>query len=107
MHQEKYIFAQLVSFLDNFKFKRIVQKYDGDKYVKSFTCWNQLLEMMFAQLIDKSIYDMLKKQDINLTHKILLTELLDKSKINNLKIRLVQVNQICLTFNYVQLFSGH
>ena len=28
---------------------------------------------------------MLKKQDINLTHKILLTELLDKSKINNLK----------------------
>ncbi len=50
MHQEKYLFAQLVSFLDNFKFKRIVQKYDGDKYVKSFTCWNQLLVMMFAQL---------------------------------------------------------
>lgn len=50
MHQEKYVFAQLVSFLDNFKFNRIVKKYDGDKYVKSFTCWNQLLVMMFAQL---------------------------------------------------------
>lgn len=50
MHQEKYVFAQLVSFLDNFKFRRIVKKYDGDKYVKSFTCWNQLLVMMFAQL---------------------------------------------------------
>lgn len=85
MHQEKYVFAQLVSFLDNFKFRHIIQKYYRDKYVKSFTCRNQLLEMMFAQLIDKSIYDMLKKQDINLTHKILLTELLDKSKINNLK----------------------
>ncbi len=50
MHQEKYVFAQLVSSLDNFKFRRIVQKYDGDKYVESFTCWNQLLVMMFAQL---------------------------------------------------------
>ena len=50
MHQEKYVFAQLVSFLDNFKFRRIVQKYDGDKYVKSFTYWNQLLVLMFAQL---------------------------------------------------------
>ena len=50
MHQEKYVFAQLVSFLDNFKFRRIVKKYDGDKYVKTFTCWNQLLVMMFAQL---------------------------------------------------------
>ena len=50
MHKDKYIFAQLVSFLDRSKFNRIVQKYDGDKYVKSFTCWNQLLVMMFAQL---------------------------------------------------------
>lgn len=49
MHQDKYLFAQLVLFLDNFKFRRIVQKYDGDKYVKSFTCWNQQLVMMFAQ----------------------------------------------------------
>ena len=51
MHKDKYIFAQLVSFLDRSKFNRIVQKYDGDKYVKSFTRWNQLLVMMFAQLI--------------------------------------------------------
>ncbi len=50
MHKDKYIFAQLVSFLNRSKFNRIVQKYDGDKYVKSFTCWNQLLVMMFAQL---------------------------------------------------------
>ncbi len=50
MLKDKYIFAQLVSFLDRSKFNRIVKKYDGDKYVKSFTCWNQLLVMMFAQL---------------------------------------------------------
>ena len=50
MNIDKYIFAQLVSFLDRSKINRIVKKYDGDKYVKSVTCWNQLLVMMFAQL---------------------------------------------------------
>ena len=32
----------MVEFLDNYKFLRIVKKYDGNKYVKHFTCWNQL-----------------------------------------------------------------
>jgi len=44
MHKDKYVFAQLASFLDRSKFNRLVAKYDGDKYVKSYTCWNQLLE---------------------------------------------------------------
>ncbi|MDY3978850.1 MAG: IS4 family transposase [Tidjanibacter sp.] len=50
MHKDKYVFAQLVSFLDNDKFRRIVAKYEGDKYIKHFTCWNQLLALMFGQL---------------------------------------------------------
>ena len=49
MHKDKFIFAQVVSFLDRSKFNRIVQKNDGDKYVKSFTYWNQLLVIMFAK----------------------------------------------------------
>ncbi|WP_321438792.1 DUF4372 domain-containing protein [uncultured Bacteroides sp.] len=28
-------------------------KYEGDKYVKYFTCWNQLLVMMFGQLSNR------------------------------------------------------
>lgn len=48
MHKDKYVFAQLVPFLDRNKFNYIV--YDGDKYVKHFTCWNQLLALMFGQL---------------------------------------------------------
>ncbi len=35
--------------------------------------------------IDKSIYDVLQILDRNLTHKILLPELFDKSKIKNFK----------------------
>ena len=50
MNKDKYVFAQLVEFLDCFKFRRIVAKYHGDKYIKSFSCWNQLLVMMFGQL---------------------------------------------------------
>ena len=53
MLKDKYVFAQLVKFLDNDKFRHIVDKYDGDKYVKSYTCWNQLLTMMFGQLSNR------------------------------------------------------
>ena len=53
MNKDQYVFAQLVKFMDEFKFRRIVKRYDGDKYVKSFSCWNQLLTMMFGQLTNR------------------------------------------------------
>ena len=53
MFQDKYVFAQLVSFLNRSKFNRIVAMYEGDKYVKHFSCWNQLLVLMFGQLSNR------------------------------------------------------
>lgn len=53
MHKDKFVFAQLISFLDRNKFNYIVRKYNGDKYVKHFTCWNQLLALMFGQLSNR------------------------------------------------------
>lgn len=53
MNKEKYEFTQLVEFLNNDKFRRIVAKYHGDRYVKHFTCWNQLLALMFGQLCNR------------------------------------------------------
>jgi hypothetical protein len=50
MNQGKYIFAQLTDFLPRRVFDRIVDKYEGNKYVRSFTCWNQMLCMVFGQL---------------------------------------------------------
>lgn len=50
MNQGKYIFAQLTDFLPRRVFDRIVDKYDGNKRVRSFTCWNQMLCMVFGQL---------------------------------------------------------
>ena len=49
-----YVFSQLVSVaLDRNHFNYLVRKYEGDKYVKHFTCWNQLLVMMFGQLCNR------------------------------------------------------
>lgn len=48
-----YVFSQLVSFLDRNHFNYLVRKYDADKYVKHFSCWNQLLVMMFGQLSNR------------------------------------------------------
>lgn len=53
MNKAKYVFAQLIEFLDNNKFRHLVDKYDGNHYVKHFTCWNQLLAMMFGQLSNR------------------------------------------------------
>ena len=53
MNKDKYVFSSLSGFLDRSKFNRIVSKYQGDKYIKSFSCWNQLLAMMFGQLCNR------------------------------------------------------
>ena len=50
MHTGKYVFAQIIEFLPQKTFQRIVMKYQGDKYIKVFSCWNQLLIMMYGQL---------------------------------------------------------
>lgn len=55
MFQDKFVFAQLVSFLDRNHFNYLVHKFGGDKYVKHFTCWNQLLALMFSQLSNKKV----------------------------------------------------
>jgi hypothetical protein len=64
MNKEKYVFAQLISFLNEDKFRRIVKKYQGNKYVKHFTCWNQLLALMFGQLSNReSLRDLIVALD--------------------------------------------
>ncbi len=46
--------------LNRSKFNHIVAKYDGDKYVKHFTCWNQLPALVFGQLSNReSLQDLI------------------------------------------------
>ena len=53
MNKDKYVFSQITSILDRSMFNDYVRKYHGDKYVKHFTCWNQLLVLMFGQLSNR------------------------------------------------------
>ena len=50
MNIGKTLFAQLMGFLPWKTFHRIVDRYDGDRYVKSMTCSDQFRVMAFAQL---------------------------------------------------------
>jgi hypothetical protein len=53
MNQGKYIFAQLTDFLPRRVFDQIVENHQGNKYVRHFTCWNQMLCMVFGQLTSR------------------------------------------------------
>lgn len=50
MYQGKYVFAQLIEFIPIYKFNVCVNKYKGNNRVRDFTCWDQLLAMMFGQI---------------------------------------------------------
>jgi hypothetical protein len=50
MNQDKYVFAQLIDFLPYYDFHYIIKKHSGNKGIRGFSCWNQLLMMMFGQL---------------------------------------------------------
>ena len=53
MNQGKYIFSQLMEFLPRRTFDGIVKSHEGNKYIRSFTCWNQMLCMVFGQLTSR------------------------------------------------------
>ena len=53
MNKGRYVFSQLCDFLPTDHFKWLVKKYEGNKYVKSFTCWNHLLVLLFWQLSNR------------------------------------------------------
>lgn len=53
MNDGQYVFAQITNFLPKRVFDGIVDHHQGDKYVKHFSCWNQLLCMIFGQLTNR------------------------------------------------------
>ena len=53
MNQGKFVFSQVTEFLPVRIFDKYVAQYEGNKRVRSFTCWNQMLCMMFGQLCNR------------------------------------------------------
>ncbi|MDP2983781.1 MAG: IS4 family transposase [Candidatus Latescibacter sp.] len=43
------VFSQLMQLICQYRFKKCVDQYEGDKYTKRFSCWQQLIVLLFAQ----------------------------------------------------------
>jgi hypothetical protein len=54
MYQGQTVFAQLVELLPRRAFENAVQRYDGQRRVRSFSCRDQLLCMIFAQVTGRA-----------------------------------------------------
>lgn len=50
MNAGRTVFAQLMAHAPHEEFQRCVAHYGGERYLKSFSCWDQFLAMAFAQL---------------------------------------------------------
>ncbi|PIQ94985.1 MAG: IS4 family transposase [Nitrospirae bacterium CG11_big_fil_rev_8_21_14_0_20_41_14] len=44
------IYNQLLHLIPRHQFESLVQRYNGDYYVKYFTCWQQLITLLYAQI---------------------------------------------------------
>lgn len=53
MNTGKYVFAQVTGFLSAHDFIKCVSKFGGNYQVKHFTCWNQMMCMLFGQLSNR------------------------------------------------------
>jgi len=43
------IFLQLLQLICRYRFKKCVDRFEGDKYTKRFNCWQQFIVLLFAQ----------------------------------------------------------
>jgi len=50
MNTGRTVFSQLIEFLPHQEFQKCVARYDGGRYLKNLSCWDQYLAMAFAQL---------------------------------------------------------
>lgn len=50
MNLGKTVFAQLMDFIPTYEFQKCVDRHNGSYKVKTFSCWDQYLSMVFAQL---------------------------------------------------------
>lgn len=50
MNSGKYVFSQLLEFVNKYEFEKCVSRYNGDYRVRELNCWNQFVQLFFGQL---------------------------------------------------------
>ena len=51
MNLGKYVFAQLLSFVDRYEFTKCVKRYKGNRHTRELDCWNQFVLLFFGQTL--------------------------------------------------------
>lgn len=54
MNSGKYVFSQLLQFIDKYEFEKCVKRYHGDHRVRGLNCWNQFIQLFFGQLTSRN-----------------------------------------------------
>ena len=54
MNKGKTIFAQIMSLINEYEFKKCVDRYKGDRHAIKFNCRDQFMVMSFAQFTDRA-----------------------------------------------------
>ena len=72
MYSGKYVFAQLLSFVDKYEFNKCVKRYFGNYRVHGLDCWNQFIQLLYGQITSleslRSICVCMKAHKGNLYH---------------------------------------
>jgi len=48
MNSSKYVFAQLLQYVNKYEFEKCVIRYKGDHRVRGLNCWNQFTQLFFG-----------------------------------------------------------
>ncbi len=76
MHSGKYVFSQVLDFVDQYEFNKCVKRYFGNYRVRDLNCWNQFAQLFFGQLTS-----------LNSLHSICLCLKAHKGKLYHLGIK--------------------
>lgn len=50
MNSGKYVFRQMLDFVNQYEFNKCVKRYSGNYRVRNFKCWDQFLQLLFGQI---------------------------------------------------------
>jgi len=76
MYSGKYVFSQVLDFVDQYEFNKCVKRYFGNYRVRDLNCWNQFVQLFFGQLTS-----------LNSLHSICLCLKAHKGKLYHLGIK--------------------
>lgn len=50
MNSGKYVFSQILEYINHYEFNKCVNRYFGNYHVRDLDCWNQFIQLFFGQL---------------------------------------------------------